>query len=117
MAIRNTTLDISREEQKERLKARADDPLKQWKLSPVDAKALKNWKAYSAARDDMFRRSSHTEAPWRIVRADVKKVARLEIIRDLLSSFDYDGKSKKLTHRDKSIVFEWSEETAGNIAA
>jgi hypothetical protein len=44
-------------------------------------------------------------------------VARLEIIRDLLSSFDYDGKSKKLTHRDKSIVFEWSEETAGNIAA
>jgi polyphosphate kinase 2 len=117
MAIRKYYLDISREEQKERLKARADDPLKQWKLSPVDAKALKNWKAYSAARDDMFRRSSHTEAPWRIVRADVKKVARLEIIRDLLSSFDYDGKSKKLTHRDKSIVFEWSEETAGNIAA
>jgi len=116
MAIRKYYLDISREEQKERLKARADDPLKQWKLSPVDAKALKNWRAYSAARDEMFRRSSHSEAPWRIVKADIKKVVRLELIRDLLASFDYDGKSKKLTRADESVVFQWSEETAGKIA-
>jgi polyphosphate kinase len=116
-AIRKYYLDISREEQKERLKARANDPLKQWKLSPVDAKALKNWKAYSAARDEMFRRSSHPEAPWRIVTADVKKVARLELIRDLLASFDYDGKSKKLTRPDTTIVFPWSEDAARRIAA
>ncbi len=117
VAIRKYYLDISREEQKERLKERAEDPLKQWKLSPVDAKALKNWKAYSAARDQMFRRSSHPEAPWRVVKADVKKVARLEVIRDLLASFDYDGKSKKLARPDDSIVFKWNEDAAGKVAA
>ncbi|HEX4160829.1 MAG TPA: polyphosphate kinase 2 [Rhizomicrobium sp.] len=116
IAIRKYYLDISRDEQKERLEARAKDPLKQWKLSPVDAKALKNWKAYSAARDEMFRRSSHAGAPWRIVKADVKKVARLELLRDLLASFDYDGKSKKLTRPDPSIVFPWSENAAEEIA-
>ncbi len=87
IAIRKYYLDISRHEQRQRLKARAGDPLKQWKLSPVDAKALRNWNAYSAARDEMFRRSSHPSAPWRIVRADIKKAARLELIRDLLASF------------------------------
>jgi polyphosphate kinase 2 len=116
IAIRKYYLDISREEQKERLKERAEDPLKQWKLSPVDAKAQKNWKHYSAARDQMFHRSSHAEAPWRIVKADVKKVARLELIRDLLASFDYDGKSKKLTRPDSSIVFPWSEDAADKVS-
>jgi len=117
IAIRKYYLDISREEQKERLKDRAKDPLKQWKLSPVDAKALKNWNAYSAARDAMFRRSSHAAAPWHIVRADVKKTARLELIRDLLASLDYEGKSKKLARPDRSIVFEWSENAPVRIAA
>jgi len=117
IAIRKYYLDISRHEQKERLKDRAKDPLKQWKLSPVDAKAIKNWAAYSAARDEMFRRSSHAEAPWRIVHADVKKVARLELLRDLLASFDYAGRSQKLAHADPSIIFPWSEDAAGQIAA
>jgi polyphosphate kinase len=116
MAIRKYYLDISREQQKERLKARARDPLKQWKLSPVDAKALANWKPYSVARDEMFRRSSHSDAPWRIVKADVKKVARLELIRDLLASIKYEGKSKKLARPDDTIVFPWSEEAAKKIA-
>jgi polyphosphate kinase len=116
MAIRKYYLDISREEQKDRLRARAKDPLKQWKLSPVDEKAIANWKAYSVARDEMFRRTSHASAPWRIVRADKKKVARLELIRDLLASFRYPGRSKKLGGPDDSIVFQWSEAAAARIA-
>jgi polyphosphate kinase 2 len=116
IAIRKYYLDISREEQKERLKAREKDPLTQWKVSPVDEKALQNWKAYSAARDDMFRRSSHARAPWRIVRANVKKVARLELIRDLLASFKYEGRSKKLARADASIVFPWSDDSVKQIA-
>ncbi|HEY3639273.1 MAG TPA: polyphosphate kinase 2 [Rhizomicrobium sp.] len=117
LAMRKYYLDISRDEQKARLKEREKDPLKQWKLSPVDAKALKNWDAYSAARDEMFRRSSHDEAPWRIVRADLKKPARLELIRDLLASFDYEGKSKKLARPDSTIVFPWNKDAAGKITA
>jgi len=84
----------------------------------VDAKALKNWNAYSAARDQMFRRSSHAAAPWHVVRADVKKTARLEFMRDLLTGFDYKGKSHKLARPDGDIVFPWSPaaESAGLIA-
>ncbi len=116
IALRKYYLDIGHDEQKDRLKARAKDPLKQWKLSPVDEKALANWKAYSVARDEMFRRSSHGLAPWHIVRADVKKIARLELIRDLLSSFAYEGRSRKLAQVDPDIVFPWSESVADRIS-
>jgi polyphosphate kinase 2 len=116
IAIRKYYLDISRDEQRERLKAREKDPLTQWKVSPVDEKAMQNWKPYSKARDEMFSRSSHASAPWRILRADVKKVARLELIRDLLASFDYKGKSKHLCNPDREIVFQWSEDAAGRVA-
>ena len=117
IAVRKYYLDISRAEQKKRLAERAKDPLTQWKLSPVDAKALKKWDEYTEARDAMFRRTSHPDAPWRIVRGDVKKVARLELIRDLLASFEYDGKSKKLAQPDSAVVFPWSEDAADRIAA
>jgi polyphosphate kinase 2 (PPK2 family) len=116
IAIRKYYLDISRKEQKARLKSREKDPLKLWKLSPVDAKALRNWNAYSKARDEMFQRSSRAQAPWRIVSANDKRVARLELIRDLLASFDYKGRSKKLSGADDSIVFPWSEAAAAKIA-
>ena len=106
--LRKYYLDISRHEQKKRLKARVEDPLKQWKSSPVDAAALDNWKKYSTARDEMFRQSNHPAAPWRILRADVKKTARLEFLRDLLGSFEYKGKSNELVTPDRKIVFPWS---------
>jgi polyphosphate kinase 2 (PPK2 family) len=108
IALRKYYLDISKHEQKTRLKARVDDPLKQWKTSSVDEAAVKNWKKYGDARDEMFEKTSHPAAPWNIVRADVKKTARLEFIRDLLSSFDYKGKSHKLAAPDRKVVFPWS---------
>jgi polyphosphate kinase len=104
LMIRKYYLDISENEQKERLKARRVDPLKQWKISPVDEAALKHWKDYSKARDEMVRRSSHKDGPWRVVDADVKKHARLELIRDLLASFDYPHKKSKLTEPCGKIV-------------
>ena len=108
--LRKYYLDISKQEQKKRLEEREDDPLKKWKTSTVDEAALKNWKPYSKARDEMFERTNHPAAPWHVVRADVKKTARLEFIRDLLSGFDYKGKSNKLTKPDRNIVFPWSPE-------
>ena len=105
LALRKYYLDISKHEQKKRLKARLKDPLKQWKSSPVDAVALKHWKDYSKARDEMFRRSSHRDGPWRVVAGDVKKHARLELIKDLLESFDYPGKKAKLLAPSSSIIF------------
>ena len=115
--LRKYYLDISKGEQKKRLAARRDDPLKQWKISPVDQAAIRNWKAYSEARDDMFERTSHKAAPWRIVSADVKKIARLELLRDLLGSFDYKNKDRKITQPDRDVVFEWSKKAAKRISA
>lgn len=109
IALRKYYLDISKHEQKKRLAARKKDPLKQWKLSPVDRAAQDNWREYSKARDEMFRRTSHPLAPWRVVRADVKKTARLELIRDLLESFSYKDKAKALARPDRTIVFPWTE--------
>jgi polyphosphate kinase 2 len=104
MALRKYYLDISRKEQKKRLTARRENPLKQWKISPVDMTALKHWKDYSKARNEMLKRTSHAAGPWRVVSADVKKHARLALIRDLVSSFDYPGKDKEIAKPDITLV-------------
>jgi polyphosphate kinase 2 len=101
-------LDIDRDEQKRRLAARLRDPLSQWKSSPVDAVALKHWKAYSHARDAMLT-GTHTEAaPWHVVRANDKRLARLNLIRDILSRLDYDGKRARLVQPDRAIAFPFT---------
>jgi hypothetical protein len=64
----------------------------------------------------MFEKTNHPAAPWHVVRADVKKTARLEFIRDLLSGFDYKGKSDKLAKPDPKIVFPWSAKESKLIA-
>jgi polyphosphate kinase 2 len=101
-------LDISKKEQAARLEARAKDPLKQWKISPVDEQAQKKWSAYSKCRNDMFLTTSTSMAPWTIVRANDKKLAHLNLIRNLLSRVSYPKKNKELLNADKSIVFEWN---------
>lgn len=102
-------LDISKKEQKERLAERRADPLKQWKISPIDAAAIKKWKEYSEARDAMFMHTSHDAAPWHVVKADSKKRARLNVIRHLLSCLEYKGRDEKLLNCDPAIVFPYSE--------
>jgi polyphosphate kinase len=108
--LRKYYLDISRGEQKKRLAARHESPLKQWKISPIDEAASKKWKEYSRARDEMFARTSHSDAPWKIVKSDDKRIARLEFLRDLLDGFDYPGKDKKLTRPNRDTVFTWSKD-------
>ena len=85
-------LDISKYEQKKRLKARKEDPLKRWKLGKVDKSALKKWDEYSVARNEMFARTHTASSPWTIVRADDKHLTRVNLIRDLLTQFEFEGK-------------------------
>jgi len=108
--LRKYYLDITRDEQRKRLKAREESPLKRWKISPIDAVASKKWNDYSKARDKMLHHTSHPAAPWRIVHCDSKKIARLEFLRDLLASFDYPHKDKKLVRADDEVVFVWTED-------
>jgi len=100
-------LDISKAEQKRRLKERKRDPLKQWKVSPIDDQAIKNWKAYSLARNEMLARSHSPIAPWTLVRANNKRLARLNIIKDLLGRLHYTGKDKRLIRPDPRVVFSY----------
>jgi len=100
-------LDITRDEQKRRLEERSEDPLTQWKISPIDAAAQKHWKDYSKARDDMLARSHRAVAPWTVVRADDKPAARLGIIHDLLARLDYKGKDRAVAKPDRAVVFPY----------
>ncbi len=109
-------LDISRSEQKKRMAERRRDPLKQWKISPIDQKAVAKFDAYSRARDVMLRATSQGPCPWVIVSADDKKTARLNLIRDLLARCDYAGKTRALAKPDQDIVFEWSAKADRHLA-
>lgn len=88
---------ISKEEQMKRFESRKVNPLKQWKLSPIDAKAQELWDEYTHYKEVMFSRTHTTFSPWMIVRANTKKTARLESIRYVLSRVDYDGNDKAVT--------------------
>jgi polyphosphate kinase 2 len=84
---------ISKKEQLQRFEARRENPLKHWKLSPVDDRAQELWDEYTAHKERMFSQTHTSFSPWIIVKANNKKRARLESIRHVLSLFDYDGKS------------------------
>jgi len=103
-------LDIGKAEQRKRLRDRKRDPLKQWKVSPVDGKALKLWGEYSRARNALLARTHHDAAPWTVVRADDKRLARLNVIRDLLSRLEYCDKDKRILHPDPAIVSRFDVE-------
>ena len=83
-------LEVSNEEQERRFLARIEDPLRQWKLSPVDLPSRERWYAYSRARDMMLDATDTKHAPWHILRSDDKKRARLNCIAHLLSQIPYE---------------------------
>jgi polyphosphate kinase len=81
---------VSDEEQEKRFQARIDDPTKRWKLSPMDLTARSRWVDYSKAKDEMFSYTDIKEAPWWVVNADNKKLARLNCISHLLAQIPYE---------------------------
>ena len=89
-------LEVGKKEQERRFQQRIDDPLRQWKLSPMDIKSYSRWDDYTRARDAMFEASSHPYAPWFLVYSDDKKRARLNGIKHILSQIPY-----KKIKRDK----------------
>ena len=100
-------LDISKDEQKQRLKDRKTDPLKQWKVSSIDDEAIKYWKEYSQARNEMLARTHNPITPWTLVKANDKHLTRLNVIKDMLGRIHYANKDKKLILPDSQIVFAY----------
>lgn len=101
---------VSKKEQARRFSNRTDDPLRQWKLSPVDQESQDKWDAYTKAKEDMFFLTSTLDSPWVIIKSDDKKRARLNAIRYLLSRMDYPEKRVDLLHYDSRIVRSVQEE-------
>jgi len=87
---------VTREEQRRRFFARETDPLKQWKLSPIDKASLDKWDEYTEAKEAMFFNTDTADAPWTIIKSDDKKRARLNCMLHFLSSLPYDNKDHRV---------------------
>jgi len=87
---------VTQEEQRARFKARETDPLKMWKLSPIDKASLDRWDDYTEAKEAMFFYTDTADAPWVIVKSNDKKRARLNAMRHFLSTLDYPGKDPEV---------------------
>jgi polyphosphate kinase 2 len=88
-------LEVGADEQERRFKARIKDPLRQWKLSPMDIESFRRWNDYSKARDAMLKATDSKHAPWFVIRSDDKKRARLNCIAHLLSMIPYEKVPQK----------------------
>jgi polyphosphate kinase 2 len=102
-------LEVGNEEQAKRFEARIEDPLRQWKLSPMDLPSRERWYEYSRARDAMLDATDTDHAPWNIVRSDDKKRARLNVIRHFLKQFEYEPIKRpkiKLPERSKKKAYD-----------
>lgn len=96
---------VSRDEQKIRFERRESDPLKQWKLSPVDKASLDKWDDYTVAKEAMFYNTDTSESPWIVIKSDCKKRARLNALRYVLNKLDYEGKdSSQIGNIDPLLV-------------
>jgi len=107
-------LDISKDEQARRLAERLGDPLKRFKVSPLDKEAQKRWSAYSAARDRMLAETHTKNAPWTVIATDDKQTARLNIIRHLLRTLGRPGAAVEAP--DKAVVVP-GDRANGRLAA
>lgn len=102
-------LEVGEEEQTRRMQERITDPRKLWKLSPMDLKSYARWYDYARARDEMFRASDTTWAPWYAVRSNDKRQARLNIINHILKSIPYEARPRekiRLPKRQKPDGYE-----------
>ncbi len=106
---------VSREEQLRRFNSRRNDPLKHWKLSPIDVQSLDKWPDYTEAKEAMFFHTDTADAPWVVIKSDDKKRARLNCMRYFLSTLPYPGKDESVVgHADPQIVGTAAQVLAGS---
>ena len=104
IALCKLYFDVGRDEQARRLAKRRSDPLKHWKVTPLDREAEVRWDDYTKAEQEMFRRTSTKDCPWIRVRADDKRAARIQAIRWLLRTLPYDGRDDATLTPDLDVI-------------
>ncbi len=105
---------VTREEQLRRFASRMTDPLKQWKLSPVDRQSLDKWDEYTEAKEAMFFYTDTADAPWTVIRSNDKKRARLNAMQHFLSTMPYPGKDPKVVHGPDPKIVSSSSSVIGH---
>ncbi|MBL3569602.1 polyphosphate kinase 2 [Rhodovulum visakhapatnamense] len=95
---------VTQEEQRRRFKSRETDPLKRWKLSPIDKASLDKWDDYTEAKEAMFFYTDTADAPWTIIKSNDKKRARLNCMRHFLHGLDYPGKNPRVAHAPDPLI-------------
>ncbi len=95
---------VTGDEQRARFKSRESDPLKRWKLSPIDKASLDKWDDYTEAKEAMFFYTDTADAPWTIIKSNDKKRARLNCMRHFLASLDYPGKDAKVVGSPDPLI-------------
>jgi polyphosphate kinase 2 len=95
---------VTRAEQRTRFIIRQVDPVRQWKLSPMDLASLDKWDDYTLAKEEMFLNTDIIEAPWTVIKSNDKKRGRLEAMRHVLSLFDYDNKDDEVVGAPDPLI-------------
>jgi polyphosphate kinase len=98
IVLRKYWFSVSDDEQERRFRSRLDDPLRRWKLSPMDLESIRRWEDYSRAKDEMFVHTDTAESPWYVVEADDKRRARINVIAHLLSTIPYAEVQRTALH-------------------
>ncbi|KAA3624733.1 MAG: polyphosphate kinase 2 [Proteobacteria bacterium] len=104
---------VTREEQRRRFESRSEDPLKQWKLSPIDRASLDKWDDYTEAKEAMFFYTDTADAPWIIVKSDDKKRARLNCMQHFLTTLPYEGKNTRLVKGPDPLIVGYGSNAIG----
>ncbi len=102
--LRKYWFSVSEAEQLNRFRARLNDPVRQWKLSPMDLESLYKWEDYSRAKDEMMVHTDTPVSPWYVVESDIKKHARLNMMAHLLSTIDYHDVERPKVKLPKNVV-------------
>ena len=105
---------VTRDEQKRRFLARENDPLKRWKLSPIDRASIDKWDDYTEAKEAMFFYTDTADAPWTVVKSDDKKRARLNAMQHFLATLPYPGKDTHLVRGPDPLIVGHSAQVLGN---
>lgn len=105
---------VTQSEQRTRFIIRQIDPVRQWKLSPMDLESLDRWEAYTAAKEEMFARTDTKTAPWITIKTNDKKRARLNAMRYFLSQFDYDDKNHEVVGEADPLIVQRGKSAVGD---
>ena len=105
---------VTQDEQRTRFAIRQLDPVRRWKLSPMDLESLDRWEAYTAAKEAMFQRTDKNHAPWITIKSNDKKRGRINAMRAFLHQFDYDGKDPEVVFAPDPTIVNRARYTTGD---